>query len=132
MKSKATAYLLWCLCFFGICGAHKFYINKVGMGILYLFTFGFFGIGQFIDLFTLGSQVDTYNALIGGRGNSNINTNAQNIVVNVPSHGQYNAPSQGQHNVPDISDQLQKLSGLKDKGILSEAEFNTQKAKILG
>ena len=33
------------------------------MGILYLFTAGFFGIGLLIDLFTLGGEVDTYNAL---------------------------------------------------------------------
>ena len=132
MKSKATAYLLWCLCFIGICGVHKFYINKVGMGILYFFTFGFFGIGQLIDLFTLGSQVDTYNALFGGRSNSNVNTNTQNTVIYIPNQVPNNVPTQGQHNISDISDQLQKLSDLKDKGVLTEAEFNSQKAKILG
>ena len=61
MKSKTTAYLLWF--FLGIFGVHKFYLGKIGMGILYLFTAGFFGIGLLIDLFTLGGEVDTYNAL---------------------------------------------------------------------
>ena len=48
------------------------------MGILYLLTGGIFGIGWLIDLFTLGGQVDTYNALfmaeralIGGNRNRN-------------------------------------------------------------
>lgn len=61
MKSKSTAYILWF--FLGMFGVHKFYLNKAGMGVLYLFTGGIFGIGWFIDLFTLGNQVDTYNAL---------------------------------------------------------------------
>ena len=80
MKSKGVAYLLWF--FFGLIGAHKFYIAKIGMGVLYLFTGGLFGIGWFIDLFTLGNQVDIANALHGGAGIGNVNQ-AQNVVVNV-------------------------------------------------
>lgn len=38
------------LCFFlGGLGAHKFYNKKIGAGILYLFTYGLFGIGWFVD-----------------------------------------------------------------------------------
>jgi hypothetical protein len=59
MKSKTTAYLLWL--FLGLLGAHKFYLKKTGMGILYLFTAGLFFIGWIIDLFTLGRQVDQHN-----------------------------------------------------------------------
>ena len=53
------AYLLWFL--LGPVGVHKFYLGKIGMGILYLFTGGIFLIGWIIDLFTLPSQVRTYN-----------------------------------------------------------------------
>jgi hypothetical protein len=60
MKSKARAYLLWFS--FGLIGFHKFYLKKTGIGILYMFTLGLFGIGWLIDLFTLGKQVDAYNA----------------------------------------------------------------------
>lgn len=122
MKSKGTAYLLWF--FLGVVGGHKFYLGKTGTGILYLFTLGIFGIGVFIDLFTLGSQVDVYNALhFGGAGGRNSNANVNNVVVNMPS--------QEQKNSPDLGEQLQKLSDLKEKGLLSEEEFNSQKAKLL-
>lgn len=47
-KSKIFAFVL-CL-FFGCFGFHYFYVGKVGMGILYFFTFGLFGIGWLVDL----------------------------------------------------------------------------------
>ena len=87
-KSKGVAYLLWCCCFIGLCGIHRFYIGKIGTGLLWLFTFGLLGIGQFIDLFTLGQKVDIYNGLRGGVGGGNQTVNqSQNVVVNltVPS-----------------------------------------------
>lgn len=58
-KDTGVAYLL--LIFLGALGGHKFYIGKVGMGILYIFTFGLFGIGLLIDLFILAGQVRRYN-----------------------------------------------------------------------
>ncbi|GHT15415.1 hypothetical protein AGMMS4956_15300 [Bacteroidia bacterium] len=62
MKKIGIAYLLWFLGFFGWLGFHRFYLWKIGTGILWLFTFGCFGIGALVDLFTLGRQVRRYNA----------------------------------------------------------------------
>lgn len=62
VKKLWVAYLLWFL--FGLIGVHKFYLNKIFIGILYIFTGGLFFIGWFIDLFTLPSQVDLYNLKI--------------------------------------------------------------------
>jgi TM2 domain-containing membrane protein YozV len=124
MKSKTVAYLLWF--FLGFFGIHKFYLGKVGIGILYFFTFGIFGIGWFIDLFTLGTQVDVYNALrYGGRHAANSNVNQNNVHVNVSQPTPEKSPAN------NIAEQITKLSELKEKGHLTEDEFNTQKAKIL-
>ena len=60
-KNKWVALLL---CFFlGLLGAHKFYEGKIGMGILYIFTCGVFGIGVIIDFITLLFKPTTYYVL---------------------------------------------------------------------
>lgn len=61
MKTKGTAYLLWFFSGFGWLGFHHFYLGKIGKGLIWMFTFGVFGIGALIDLFTLGGQVEQYN-----------------------------------------------------------------------
>ena len=40
---------------------HRFYLGKVGSGLLYLVTFQLFGIGWLVDAFRLGDMVDNYN-----------------------------------------------------------------------
>ena len=46
-KSKVVAALF---CFFsGGLGVHRFYVGKVGTGVLYLLTGGLFGIGAIVD-----------------------------------------------------------------------------------
>ena len=39
--------------FLGFLGGHKFYEGKGGMGIIYILTCGFLGIGIIIDLIVL-------------------------------------------------------------------------------
>lgn len=57
-KNKWVAVLL-CL-FLGLIGGHKFYEGKIGMGILYIFTVGLFGIGALIDLIVLLFKPNPY------------------------------------------------------------------------
>lgn len=57
-KNKWVAVLL-CI-FLGALGGHKFYEGKIGMGILYLFTLGLFGIGVFIDFIVLLFKPNPY------------------------------------------------------------------------
>ena len=58
VKNKWVAFFL-CL-FLGYFGAHKFYEGKGGMGILYLFTCGLFGIGWIIDCIVLLCKPNPY------------------------------------------------------------------------
>jgi len=49
------------LCFFlGVFGVHRFYVGKIGTGILMLLTLGGFGIWQIIDfvMIAVGSFTD--------------------------------------------------------------------------
>lgn len=63
MTSPKSRWLALALCLFGgWLGIHRFYVGKIGTGILYLCTFGLFGIGWFIDFFVIlfGSFRDKY------------------------------------------------------------------------
>ena len=61
MKEREVwvTYLLWF--FLGFVGVHKFYLGKMGWGIIYIFTGGLFLIGWLVDIFTIPSQVRRYN-----------------------------------------------------------------------
>lgn len=83
MKSKTFAYVLWL--FGGVMGFHRFYLDKIASGVVWLFTGGFFGIGWILDFFSLGNQVDEYNR----------------------SHGYYSAAVRAQ---PHFSDHFQSTA----------------------
>jgi TM2 domain-containing membrane protein YozV len=68
VKDKSIAYMLWAACFVGVCGLQRLYNGKIGTGLLYLFTFGLFGIGQVVDLFLIPGMVeDANNRLLVGQ-----------------------------------------------------------------
>lgn len=48
MKSKLSRFLI--TFFFGMFGVHKFIDGKIGVGILYFITIGFFGVGWLYDV----------------------------------------------------------------------------------
>lgn len=59
-KNKIVALVLCIL--FGYFGFHKFYVGKDGMGAIYLFTCGLFGIGWLVDIILIatGNFTDQY------------------------------------------------------------------------
>lgn len=60
LKIKSMALILCVV--LGMLGAHCFYAGKAGMGILYLFTGGLFGIGWIVDIIRIaaGSYTDSH------------------------------------------------------------------------
>ncbi|MEM8828590.1 MAG: NINE protein [Cyanobacteria bacterium P01_G01_bin.19] len=56
-----VAYILWAFGLMGVCGVHRFYSGKIASGLIYLVTLGFFGVGQFVDLFLIPGMVKEKN-----------------------------------------------------------------------
>lgn len=83
MKNTGIAYLLWCTCFFGFAGVHRFYNGKYLSGMLWLFTFGFLGFGQLIDLTLIPGMVEENNLKYRLLHSSPNHSNNQSIVVNI-------------------------------------------------
>jgi TM2 domain-containing membrane protein YozV len=111
MKSKSTTAIL--AFFLGGIGVHRFYLNQIGLGFLYLlFCWTLIpSIIAFID-FIIFLIMDE------GSFNKKYNNGAATIVYSTNNHG-------------SISDELEKLYALKEKGIITEAEFKMKKSKML-
>jgi TM2 domain-containing membrane protein YozV len=125
MRNKTTAALV--AFFLGGLGGHKFYLGQTFMGLLYLcfcWTFVpaiislFEGIG--LLLMSEASFDAKYNA---GLLPAVLQAQPQQIVVNVQ-----NTASAGHG---DLTSRLKDLHALKVSGVLTEEEFQSQKAKLL-
>jgi TM2 domain-containing membrane protein YozV len=109
MKTKTTAAVL--AFFLGGLGVHRFYLGQTGLGLVYLFFCWTLipAIVAFIDFIVfLAMDVKAFDA-------------------------KYNRPAGGpflmqQHH---SADELEKLFALKEKGIITEEEFQKRKASLL-
>jgi TM2 domain-containing membrane protein YozV len=63
MKKVSTAYILWLGGLFGFAGLHRFYTGRIWTGILWFFTWGLFGFGQFVDLLLIPKMIGVQPAI---------------------------------------------------------------------
>ena len=63
-KNPTDILLATLLGFLGLAGIQRFMTNQILLGVLYLFTGGFFGIGTLIDAFNYKSIANDYNRLL--------------------------------------------------------------------
>lgn len=104
MKDKNSAGLL--AFFLGGLGVHRFYLRQTGLGFLYLLFCWTF--------------IPTIVAIIDA------------IIFWTMDMSKFNDKyNKGQMPVVNVADELQKLSELKEKGILTEEEFLRRKAALL-
>lgn len=54
------SYLLWLGGFFGFSGLHRLYNGKIASGLIWFFTLGLFGIGQFVDVFLVPGMTEDH------------------------------------------------------------------------
>lgn len=124
MKSKTTAAIL--AIFLGGIGVHRFYLNQSGLGILYLlFCWTFIPlIVSFIDfIWLLTMDENRFNQKFNFNYHSPY-PNHTNITVN---NGTQNQPQAN----TSISDEIKKLYDLKEKGIITQEEFELKKKILL-
>ena len=64
-EKKRSIALVLCI-FLGPLGIHRFYVGKMGSGIIYLFTLGIFGLGWIFDIIQilLGNWTDNLGSII--------------------------------------------------------------------
>lgn len=54
-KERTIALILACLGLFTIAGIHRFYVGKIGTGLLWLFTGGLLFIGTIVDIIKIAN-----------------------------------------------------------------------------
>lgn len=107
MKNKTTALILSIL--LGGLGVDRFYLGYTNMGILKLLTGGCFGILWIIDIVKIATD-----ELLPADGS------------------QYDdIPSKTSNSIPTVYDDLLKISVLKEKGIISEEEYEKMKSDCM-
>ncbi len=126
-KSKGMALGLCCLGFIGLGGIHDFYLGNYGKAIIKLFTANWFMIGTIIDAISIasGSYRDNAGAPLRTSYNNDITTVSNN--VNESHIKQYSISKKEE----DTTVQLARLGELKDKGYITEEEFNQKKQDLL-
>jgi|GEM_PF-2752005 len=145
-KNKETAYILWACGLVGLMGLHRFYLGKIGTGLLWFFTLGLFGVGWIVDCFTLGNQVELTNlkrqALLEKNQTPQIINNyhqptplytqpqqpTQEVKASAPPEPK--APSKARE-IETLTNRLRKIDKLFMNEFLTDEEYGKQKDALL-
>ena len=102
--------LLICV-FLGGLGVHRFFVDKIGTGILMLITLGGLGLWWIIDiiLIVIGSFEDSEGKVIAYQATGTANREP----------------------AKDIPDEIRKFAELKKDGLITEEEFDKKKKELL-
>ena len=121
-KSRLITLLL-CI-FVGGLGIHRFYVGKIGTGILWLFTAGVFGVGALVDIILIATESFTDDA-----GRAIVQDSKK--IPNRAYAGTQNAYAGAQSASSDVYEQLARLSSLRDSGAISQEDYDAKKAVLL-
>jgi len=115
--------LLICV-FLGGLGVHRFFVDKIGTGVLMLVTLGGLGIWWIIDIILIvtSSFEDSEGRVIvyqaAGATNTTPGTHVPEKVVEAPP-------------AKDIPAEIRKFAELKKDGLITEEEFDKKKKELL-
>lgn len=134
MKNKITAAIL--AFFLGGIGIHRFYLGQAGLGIVYLlfcWTFipSFVAFIDFISFLLMSDQSfdRKYNYQYQNNGQTNV---VNNVYTSAPAGGQPQRSTTQENEHRSKMDALDRLFDLKQKGVITQEEFEIEKSKILG